>query len=128
MSNKALYILWGALYALCAALGFLEYPEQMASTTMTLLSIGFFVPGFVLLYRGQRKPVAILSALSLGLTTLGLLGNIWSVALTEEEGRLLYAFLGLVSAPMYCARIWVLSLFLWACLLIASLFGKKILK
>ncbi len=128
MSNKVLYILWAGLYVLCAGLGFLEYPEQMVSTAMTFLSIGFFIPGFVLLYRGERKNVGILSAVSLGLTLLGLLGNIWSVALTEEEGRLLYAFLGLVSAPMYCSQVWILSLFLWACLLMGSIFGKKILK
>ena len=63
--------------------------------------------------------------MSLALTVLCLVLNVWSVALSTVDGDLLYALLGLLSAPMFCARIWVLSLFLWACLLMGSIFGKK---
>ena len=125
MSDKILYILWGVLYILCAALGFIEEPETAASTAMTFLSMGFFIPGFVLLHRGRHKSVTVISAVSLGLTLLGLVLNIWSVAMTEAEGYLCYAFLGLVSAPMYCSRVWLLSLFLWACLLISGIAGWR---
>lgn len=125
MSDKILYAIWGGLYILCAALGFIPSPEGAATNAMTLLSIAFFIPGAVLLYRGHRKQVGIISAVSLGLTLVALVLNVWSVSMTETEGELVYTFLGLVSAPMYCARIWVLSLFLWACLLMGSIFGKK---
>ena len=125
MSNKALYILWGALYILCAALGFIPSPADTASNAMTLLSIVFFVPGFLLLYQGQRVQIRIISAVSLGLTLLSLVLNVLSVGMEEIDGQILYGLLGVVSAPMYCSQIWVLSLFLWACLLMASIFNKK---
>ena len=125
MSNKALYILWGCLYIFCAGLGFIPSPDPTAANAMTFLSISFFIPGAVLLYRGQRIQIRIISAVSLGLTLISLLLNIWSVALAKIDGQILYALLGLVSAPMYCSQIWLLSLFLWACLLTASFFWKK---
>ncbi len=117
MSNKHLYAAWGILYILTAALGFIPEVEGLAAAAMTLLSILFFVPGFWLLYRGEKKPVLIVSVISLAATVLCLLLNIWSVGMTVDMGDFLYALLGLVSAPMYCSRFWVLSLFGWACLL-----------
>lgn len=125
MSNKALYILWAGLYILCAALGFIPSPEGIAANAMTLLSIAFFIPGAVLLYRGQRIPVRVISIVSLAATVIALILNIWSVYLEKIDGQILYTLLGLVSAPMFSARIWLLSLFLWACLLVASIFWKK---
>lgn len=125
MSNKALYIVWGGLYILCAAVGFIPSPEGAVANAMTLLSIVFFIPGAVLLYRGQYFQIRVISIVSLALTVLCLVLNVWSVALSTVDGDLLYALLGLLSAPMFCARIWVLSLFLWACLLMGSIFGKK---
>ena len=35
-------------------------------------------------------------------------------------GDVLHYILGIVSVPMFCSSIWALSLFLWACLFIAS--------
>lgn len=125
ISNKQLYILWGVLYIVCAGLGFIPEPEDALRTLLTFVSIGFFVPGFILLYRGQRKIVTIISAVSLGLTLAALVLNVWSVAMTALEGQVVYVLLGLVSAPMFCSQLWVLSLFLWAFLLCAGLFGKK---
>ena len=125
MSNKALYILWGGLYILCAALGFIPEPAEAASNAMTLLSIAFFIPGAVLLYREQRIQVRIISAISLGATALSLVFNVLSVTLERIDGEILYALLALVSVPMFCSRIWLLSLFLWACLLMASFLWKK---
>ena len=120
MSNKHLYAAWGVLYILTAALGFIPEPEGPLSVGMTVLSILFFVPGFWLLYRGEKKPVLILSVISLVLTALSLLLNVWSVGMTADMGDFLYALLGLLSAPMYCSRFWLLSLFGWACLLMGT--------
>lgn len=121
MSNKHLYAAWGVLYILTAGLGFIPEPEGPAAAAMTVLSAAFFVPGFMLLYRGEKKTVRILSIVSLAATVLCLILNVWSVGMTADMGDFLYTLLGLVSAPMYCSRIWVLSLFLWACLLMGSL-------
>ena len=117
MSNKHLYITWGILYIVTAALGFIPEADGLAAAGMTLLSVAFFVPGFWLLYRGQKKQILILSILSLVLTALCLVLNVWSVGMSEDMGDFLYWLLGLVSSPMFCSRFWVLSLFGWACLL-----------
>jgi hypothetical protein len=37
----------------------------------------------------------------------------------------LYVLLAMFTAPMICGQSWVLSLFLWACLLMLSLPEKK---
>jgi len=125
LTDKHLFALWGGLYILCAGLGFIPEPGDLASVALLLLSVLFFVPGFVLLYRGRRKEVGIISAVSLGLTLGALLLNVWSVVMTAFEGQVVYVVLGLVSAPMCCGRLWLLSLFLWALLLSAAVFGKK---
>ena len=117
MSNKTLYAVWGVLFIVSAALGFIPEVDGPAAAGMTMLSVAFFVPGFILLYRGEKKPVLILSIISLALTALSLVLNVWSVGMTADMGDFLYWLLGLVSAPMYCSRFWLLSLFGWACLL-----------
>ena len=124
MSNKTLYIIWGCLYILCAGLGFIQPGTEAAANAMTLLSVAFFIPGAVLLYRGQRIRIRFISALSLGLTLASILLNILSVGMAEIDGEILYALLGLLSAPMLCSQVWLLSLFLWACLLMGSFFLK----
>ena len=122
---KTTYICWGVLYALCAGFGFIPEPSGIVKWAMVGLSLMFFLPGFVLLYLGQRKPVRLISAISLGATLVTLMLNFLSVHSTTGTGDFLYALLGLVSAPMFCAQYWVLSLFLWACLLFASLTKKN---
>ena len=114
MSNKHLYIAWGVLYIVTAALGFIPEVDGLAAAGMTALSLIFFVPGFILLYRGEKKTVLILSVVSLALTALCLVLNVWSVGMTADMGDFLYWLLGLISAPMFCSRFWVLSLFGWA--------------
>ena len=121
MSKNYLYMTWGVLYIVTAALGFIPEVDGPAAAGMTLLSIVFFVPGFILLYRGEKKPVLILSVVSLALTVLCLVLNVWSVGMSADMGDFLYWVLALVSAPMFCSRFWVLSLFGWACLLMGSI-------
>ena len=122
MSNKSLYILWGILYSICAGLGFMPEPDY------PLAAILFFAPPAVLLYRAGKdsnrnliKLLCWLSALSLGLTAVLLVGNMLSVTASEALGTALYFLLVIVSSPMVCSGYWALSLFLWACLLIAGL-------
>lgn len=120
MSNTLLYTLWGILYILTAGLGFIPEAEGFLAGLLIVLSLIFFVPGFMLLYRGEKKTVRILSFISLGSTVVCLLLNVWSVGMTRDMGEFLYILLGLVSAPMFCGRIWLIGLFGWASLLMGT--------
>lgn len=127
MKEKLLYAVWAALYILCVGLGFIQEPEGLGKAVLVLIAIGFFVPGGILLYDGIRsqnrkavKRIRIICLLSLGLTLGMLLLNLVSFAFPETWGEPLYELLLLVSAPMICGQYWVMSMFLWACLLFCS--------
>ena len=128
MNKKALFALWGGLFILCAALGFIPEPTGFAKGLLTALAVAFFVPGGALLYRAKRQKdrhtaaaVRNLSAASLGLTLLMLVANFLSLGAGKAVGDGLYAALVILSSPMVCSGYWLLSLFLWACLLAVSL-------
>ncbi len=128
MKNRYLYAIWGGLYLLCALLGCVSAPQGLVKALLVLLSLVFFVPGGLLLYRGIRSNdkqqvslVRNLSALSLGLTLFALILNFLSVMASEVIGNITYGILILVSSPMICSQYWFISLFLWACLLFASI-------
>ena len=124
MNHKILFALWGALFILTAVLGY--FPAAWWSTAA---AIAFFLPPALLLYRGGRDTVKLirnLSALSLGVTLAALILNFVLAVGSETLGNLLHIVLTIVSAPMMASGYWVLSLFLWACLLMASLRKLKI--
>ena len=128
MKDSKLYALWGALYIFCGLLGFIREPNGFLTAILVLIAVGFFIPGAVLLYRGYRErnpgKIKIIRNISLIwlLMTLGLLiANFYTAGSTEVTGDLLYGFLVILSAPMYCGQFWILGLFLWACLLMTSL-------
>lgn len=127
MTKKKLYIFWGVMFVICAALGFIPAPKGAAYWSMFLFSLIFFVPPTILLYKAikgsDRKElgrIRTISLISLGLTLLALVLNFLSVNATEAAGRAVYYILIIVSSPMVCGQIWVVSLFLWGCLLTAS--------
>lgn len=128
MKRSYWYGLWLFLYLLCAGLGFLPAAEGGWIALRVIIALGFFVPGFYLMYdgkkRGDKKAVARLRGLSiasLGLTLAVFVLNIASVAAADWVGDVLYGLLVLVSAPMVFGHYWIISLFLWACLLAFSL-------
>ena len=128
MNKNHVFALWGGLYAVCAALGFISTQSTAAQVLMTLLAIVFFVPAALLLQLSRTsgdKSIAVLirnfSFASLILTTVLLIANFLSVLAPELLGNILYGILIIVSAPMICCGNWALSMFLWACLLICSL-------
>ena len=57
-----------------------------------------------------------------------LVANFLSALGSVTLGDVLYGMLVIVSSPMVCSGYWVLSLFLWACLLMSSLSQLKKLK
>jgi len=88
------------------------------------LSVAFFVPPALLLFRAEKQDVLLirnLSALSLTLTLALLIGNFLAAFSSETLGQILHYVLIIVSCPMICSGHWAMSLFLWACLLTASL-------
>lgn len=125
MKQKTLYLLWGLLYVICTGLGFVAHPEGAGRVLMILSAVIFFIPGFYLLLKfgtkKNRRRIRILSVCSLSLTLLFLVANILSVAASKTVGLALHVLLSLVSTPMLCGQHWLLSLFLWACLLMLSL-------
>ena len=124
MNQKLLFVLWGALFILTAVLGY--FP---AAWWTTALSVLFFLPPALLLHKGNRDTVKLvrdLSFASLGLTLITLILNFVLAVSSEALGNVLHIVLTIVSAPMMASGYWVLSLFLWACLLMASL--KKLRK
>ena len=124
MNKKTLFTLWGVLFALCAGFGFLPEPEGAVKSLLTGLSVLFFLPPGLLLCQADRDTALLirnLSALSLGMTMVTLILNFVLAVSSEFLGNVLHYILVVVSAPMICSGYWVLSLFLWACLLMVSL-------
>lgn len=128
MNKTSFFSLWSGMFILCAGLGFIPEPAPVLKVLLILFAIGFFVPPAFLLRNASKEKdrdtlalVRNLSALSLGLTVVLLICNFASILWPEVLGNVLYTVLVMVSAPMFCAQYWVLSLFLWACLLIASI-------
>ena len=122
MNQKRLILSWILYYCLCVGLGCIPNPQGALFGFLLLVGLGFFIPGGILLARfckkGNRKGLQFfrnISFASLCLTVIMILGNILSTALPEWVGNVLYAFLILVSVPMVCCRVWILSLLGWAC-------------
>ena len=128
MSKKFLAALWAGLFIVCAGLGFIPEPEESLKSLLTLLSLLFFLPPALLLYDAGRNRdsaalqlIRNLSAISLTLTMVLLILNFLTVLSSDTLGQILHYVLIIVSCPMICSGHWAMSLFLWACLLMASL-------
>lgn len=127
MKKLILYSLWGCLFVICVGLGTIQTTDTMVKTALLLISIAFFVPGLLLLYdaktEGDRKGVLTIRWISITSLTLTL-GALLAFLLTSSRGfdaaEVLYEVLILVSSPMICSQYWLVSLFLWSCLLSAT--------
>ena len=122
MSNTVLYALWGALYALCAGLGFITEPKTSTQILMTFFSLALFVPPFLLNYRSaqqkDRRTLTLIRNLSfywLVLASVLLVGNFLTVFASETLGNLMHMLLIIVASPMIASGSWALTIFLWAC-------------
>ena len=128
MKNRFLYALWGALFILCAGLGFIPESDGGLKFLRTGLSILFFLPPALLIWkaRQERNRAALLLVRNLSIASLSLsvaliIANFLTVFRSELLGDILHGMLVVVSSPMICSGHWAMSLFFWACLLIASL-------
>ena len=124
MKKSVLYALWGGMFALCAGLGFIPEPEGFVKGLLTVLSVAFFIPPFLLIHQSAGKDrktlnlILNLSIASLVLTVVVLVLNLMTLTASETVGNILYYILVIVSSPMVCSQYWALGLFLWACLMI----------
>ena len=103
MNKKVLFVLWGVLFILCAGLGFVPEPQSAWKVAMTVLSVLFFLPPALLLYRADRDTVLLvrnLSALSLGVTLVVLILNFVLAVSSETLGNVLHYILVVVSCPL----------------------------
>ena len=132
MKAKTLYPLWGVFYIICVLLGAIPERNPVADAVLTAVSILFFVPPGLLLVAAWKdhdtvrlKQLCIISACSLGLTGLALVGNFLSVFYSELAGDIMHIILLAVSAPMLCCKSWALSLLLWAILFFSAITGLK---
>lgn len=128
MSYTALYSIWGVLFALTAAAGFVPFSEGAVGCIMKILAVMFFVPGWLILFKAKREEdrrhraiVRNLCLASLISTLLLLVLNLLSAGWPEAVGNGLHAALTVISAPMVCGNAYILSLFLWGCLLMGAI-------
>lgn len=128
MKTKTLWLIWLYLFAFCCVLGFIPDPPEFVKALLVTVGVCFFIPGALLLKRGERKSVRwvrLISILSLVLTLVTVILNFTSVLMEPVWGTVFYILMGIVSTPMLCCQVWIISLFGWACLLAGSLFIKK---
>ena len=126
-NDLLMYIIWAVLYIGCVLLSLLDGVQGGGLVLIRIVSVLFFVPGWILAGWGVQdhnkrmlKNVRIVCLTSLILTTAALVANFLSVKATVQTGRIWNGILILVSAPLSIAPFWALSLFLWACTLMAT--------
>lgn len=127
MKKNGLFALWGVLYAVCCGLGFVTQPGAALKALMIVLGLVFYAPPMALLRRAKVSRdlstvvlVRNLAAISLLLTLVLLVANVLSLLGGAALGDVLNTILAIVSVPMFCGQIWVLTLFCWAFLMIAA--------
>lgn len=130
MNQKKLLAMWAAMFILCAVLGFIQLPVGGLKVFLVAAAVAFFIPPALLIHWAVNRKhphrdtlllVRNLSLYSLIATTVVLLLNFLSVTWPVFVGDALYGLLVVISTPMICGQYWLISLFLWACLLMVSL-------
>lgn len=56
MNRKFLYTAWAVLFILCAAFGFVPERSGVLQALLTVLSLVFFLPPAMLLYKAVERP------------------------------------------------------------------------
>ena len=114
---------------LCIGLGTLEIQSLALQISLAAIGIVFFVPPAILMYDAlesrDKKEVLrlrLISIASLVLTVVSLIAFVLTAAVGAEIADLLYDLLNILSCPMLCCQQWLISLFLWGCLLSATFF------
>lgn len=132
MKTKNIFLVWLGIYILCLLLSFIPAESLALQVVQQIFSVVFFVPGFWLLWQGlQRKDaqcirhLRLISGLSLSLTTVAFLANLFAIVASDFISTLMRAFLLVVSVPMPISGFWAFSLFLWACIFLSTFLKKR---
>lgn len=128
MKRKTLWLTWLYLFALCAVLGFIPNPPTLLAVLLAVVGMCFFIPGALLLKTKDPKTIKTIFWLSIGslsLTLITVLLNFTSALMKPIWGTVFYIIMGIVSTPMLCTQMWIISLFGWALLMSVSIFAKK---
>lgn len=128
MKQKLIYLLWLFLYIICVGLGTLQQDILVLQIFQGLFAILFFIPPVLLVVEGLkiRKyliQVRVISIVSLSLTLILMIAQVFSVYASEAVGNVLNQLYILVAAPMHCLPLGFISMFLWACLLFLTFPG-----
>lgn len=132
MKLKSVWLSWLYLFVLSAVLGFIPAVAGFIRIVFTIVAVGFFIPGFVLLvkadHRGDQKTIRLVRNIALTaliLATVLIMLNFLSATMSKAWGDVLYVMLVVFAAPLVCGQYWALTLFGWACLLV---YGATLLK
>ena len=127
MSFTVLYVIWGALYALTAALGFTA-PEGAMVYLYQVIACVFFIPGWLILRKADAENqhshtwvVRFLAIVWVIVTAVLLALNIRSAGWSDAAGNALNAALCIASAPLVCGQKPVISVMLWGIVLMRSM-------
>ena len=127
-NTKKIWMIWAAAYVTCTVCGFFPVAPGALTGLFLLLSLGFFVPPAVLIYKAVDhkwpkilRVIRNLSIISLSLTLVTILLNFVAFEASKAWGLVLYWILILVSTPMICSQVWVIGLFGWSVLLFTCL-------
>lgn len=129
-NNGFLKAFWVGMFLVCAILGFVPNPQGGNKWLLIFFAAVFFLPPALLVWQGIRhqdkkllRLIRNLSAISLAVTLVTLVANMFSVLGSVTLGNILYYILVVVSTPMICMQYWVWSLLAWAILLWVCIFS-----
>lgn len=134
MKIKSLWLSWLYMFILCAVLGFIPGPTGFFKVLFVLITIGFFVPGFMLLvkadHRDDLKTIRVVRNIAMAelvLAVVLIVLNFLSVLMSPVWGTIFYVMLVILGSPLVCGQYWALTLFGWACLMVYgfSLVNKR---
>ena len=121
---------WVGMFLVCALLGFVPNPQGGNKALLIFFAVVFFLPPALLVWQGVKykdrqvlKLVRNISILSLAVTVVTLVANMFSVLGSRLLGDILYYILVVVSTPMICMQHWAWSLLGWAIMLWVCIFA-----
>lgn len=130
---KPLYLAWGGAFVLTAVLGLL-FPGAQDPVGLFFLrfaSVVFFLPPWLILAKARAEKALFhirllryLALASLVLTMVLFCAGILAGPDSQTLGDLIHVIMSIACAPLICSNLYVLPMFLWATVLVAS-FTKK---
>ena len=128
-SYKTLYLAWGALFVLTAALGLLFPGAQngLGLFCLRAVTVLFFLPPWMILAKARTEGAVFhtrllryLSLASLAMTLVLFCAGILTAVDNPALGDLIHVLMAIVCAPLVCSNFYVLPMFLWGTVLVAS--------